>query len=71
MSVWAPGWDGFIRIVRSVPVLVKLAHTLPQIQPWSTLRTTYKSSTVVTKSGLQVGGLLEVVRKAQAQLGID
>lgn len=35
------------------------------------LRVTYKASTVVTESRLQVGGLLKVVRKAQAQLGID
>lgn len=49
----------------------KLSHTPPHVQPQSTLRTTHKSSTVVTESGLQVGCLLEVVRKAQAQLGVD
>lgn len=44
---------------------------LPEFNPKvSTPTTTYKSSTVVTESRLQVGSLLEVVRKAQAQLGV-
>lgn len=62
-----------IKVERFVPglVIVTCLVLLPRVNPEALLRTTYKSSTVVTESRLQVGCLLEVVRKAQAQLGVD
>ena len=67
------GWDELVKCMWGLCLVNLLNYVilLPKFNPEALLRTTHKSSTVVTESGLQVGGLLEVVRKTQAQLGVD
>lgn len=67
------GWDELVKCMWGLCLVNLLNYLilLPKFNPEALLGTTHKSSTVVTESGLQVGGLLEVVRKTQAQLGVD